>query len=54
VEAAVPPIEGRRWHLAIDTSRPSPWDILPPREQSPHAEVLCRAGPRSVVVLEAR
>jgi glycogen operon protein len=54
VEAAIAPIEGRRWHLAIDTSRASPWDIVPPREQSPHAEVFCRTGPRSVVVLEAR
>ncbi len=54
VKAALPPMPGRRWHVALDTSRSSPQDILAPRQQRPHAEMLYPAGAHSVIVLEAR
>ena len=54
IEAALPPIPGRRWHVAIDTSRPSPLDIVPREAQTPHAETSHAVVGRSVVVLEAR
>ncbi len=54
VEAALPSIRGRRWHLALDTSRPSPGDIISRRAQEPHRMPHYSAGARSVVVLEAR
>jgi glycogen operon protein len=44
---------GRVWRRAIDTSRPSPDDILEASEQTPHAGVAFVAAPRSVVVFEA-
>jgi isoamylase len=54
VDAALPPIPGRRWHVALDTARPPPADILARAEQRPHAAMSCPAAARSVVVLEAR
>ena len=54
VEAALPSIAGRRWHLALDTSRPSPEDILARERQRPHPSASYSANARSVVVLEAR
>jgi glycogen operon protein len=45
---------GRTWHLAVDTSRPTPEDILLPDEQHPVRENGLEVGPRTVVVLEAR
>ena len=54
VKAALPPMPGRRWHVALDTSRSSPQDILAPRQQRPYAEMLYPAGAHSVIVLEAR
>jgi glycogen operon protein len=50
----LPSIAGRRWHVAVDTSRPSPDDVTPPERQRPHDGAAVDAGPRSVVVLEAR
>jgi glycogen operon protein len=50
----LPDIPGRRWHTAIDTSRPPPLDIVTRDQQAPHAERRYKAAPRSVVVLEAR
>jgi glycogen operon protein len=54
VDAALPSIPGRRWNVALDTSRSSPEDIIARARQKPCAEAFCRAGARSVVVLEAR
>jgi glycogen operon protein len=45
---------GRTWHLAVDTSRPTPEDILLPDEQRPVRGNGVEVGPRTVVVLEAR
>jgi glycogen operon protein len=54
VDAALPSIPGRRWNVALDTSRSSPEDIIARERQKPCAEASYRAGARSVVVLEAR
>ena len=54
VDAALPSIPGRRWHAALDTSRPSPEDILARERQTLHPAASYSASARSVVVLEAR
>jgi len=54
VEAALPSIPGRRWHVALDTSRPSPLDIRGRDGQTPHEATVYTAVARSVTVLEAR
>jgi isoamylase len=54
VDAALPQIAGRRWHLALDTGRASPDDIVAPGAQAVHTGASYAAGARSVVVLEAR
>jgi len=53
-DLALPIVPGRRWHRALDTTRPSPEDIMPPAQQRPHPASSYVAGARSVVVLEAR
>jgi glycogen operon protein len=54
VDAPLPSIPGKCWHLALDTSRPPPGDISVPGGQKPHGETSYWANARSVVVLEAR
>jgi glycogen operon protein len=54
VDAPLPAMPGRRWHLALDTSEASPADILARAQQKPHAETFYPVNARSVVVLEAR
>jgi glycogen operon protein len=54
VHAELPAIAGRRWHLALDTSRASPADIVARDAQTPHAGASYSVGERSVAVLEAR
>jgi glycogen operon protein len=54
VDAALPAVPGRSWHLALDTALPSPVEILARGVQTPHAGMSYRADARSVVVLEAR
>jgi isoamylase len=44
---------GRTWKRAIDTSRPSPDDILEPAEQIPYSGRTFVVAPRSVAVFEA-
>lgn len=51
---ALPSDPGRRWCVAVDTSRASPEDIQDPHEQSPLAANEYRVAPRTVVVLESR
>ena len=53
-EVVLPSIPGRRWHVALDTSRPAPFDITARREQRPHATPTYPSTARSVTVLEAR
>jgi glycogen operon protein len=54
IDVDLPALPGRRWHVALDTSRPSPLDIVARERQAPHAERGYVAAARSVVVLEAR
>jgi isoamylase len=54
LDAELPVIPGRTWHVAIDTARPASDDVVPPPRQRPHAAPARRVAPRSVVVLEAR
>ena len=51
---ALPPAPGRRWHVAMDTSRESPWDVTPRHSQVVWMAPRYLSQPRSVVVLEAR
>ena len=53
-EVMVPEIPGRHWHVAIDTARRSPLDIVARARQEPYREHRYRASARSVVALEAR
>ena len=54
LDAAIPAVPARRWHVALDTSRRSPEDISPPQLQKLHVGAHYRAVARSVVVLEGR
>jgi glycogen operon protein len=54
IDVDLPAIPARRWHAALDTSRPSPLDIVAREQQVPHVERGYRAAARSVAVLEAR
>jgi isoamylase len=54
VEADLPVIPGRRWHVALDTLRPPPDDVVPRPRQRPHAATTYLVAPRSVAALEAR
>jgi isoamylase len=54
IDAALPEIPGRAWHLALDTARASPADVVAPGAQTMHAAASYAAAARSVVVLEAR
>jgi isoamylase len=54
IDVMVPKVAGRKWHVAVDSARASPHDIVPRSEQHPHATRHYCARPRSVVVLEAR
>jgi glycogen operon protein len=51
---AVPTLERRRWHLAVDTARESPDDIVVREAQTAWTAPRYLSQPRSVVVLEAR
>lgn len=54
MEAPLPTIAGRSWHLAIDTTQSVPADILAREHQAPVVGESYPVGARSVVVLEAR
>jgi glycogen operon protein len=47
------PPPGRPWRRAIDTSLPSPDDIVDAADQQPYLDAACLLAPRSVVVFEA-
>jgi glycogen operon protein len=51
LEFALPPLADRAWHRVVDTTRPSPADIVVPGEEPRITENGYRTGPRSVVVL---
>ena len=50
----VPAIVGRQWFTAVDTSKPSPEDILDPGLEPRFSGLTCRVEGRSVAVLLAR
>ena len=52
LDFALPALEGRRWHRAVDTSAEQA--MLPPEEQPALTDRTYRIGPRSLVVLEGR
>jgi glycogen operon protein len=52
LEMVLPPIVGRRWRLAVDTSRDSPNDIIPVAAQQPVEQSVISVAARSVVVFE--
>ncbi|MGQ9660261.1 MAG: glycogen debranching protein GlgX [Thermochromatium sp.] len=51
---ALPEIAPARWHLALDTARDSPNDVVSPEDQCPVTEGRQRVRSRSIVVLEGR
>jgi glycogen operon protein len=50
----VPAVEGRQWHMVVDTARPSPLDIAEPGQEKPIAGPRMHVEGRSVVVLLSR
>jgi isoamylase len=50
----VPAIGGRQWFMTVDTSKPSPGDLLEPGLEPRFSGPACRVDGRSVVVLLAR
>jgi isoamylase len=54
VEASLPEIPGRLWHLALDTSRMSPDDIMPSNQQKALESSSYQISGRTVAVFEAR
>jgi glycogen operon protein len=53
-DVELPPIAGRRWHLAVDTALSEPDEIVAPTNQTVFDQPVYHVHPRSVVVLEAR
>jgi pullulanase/glycogen debranching enzyme len=54
VEMPLPQLSGQEWHLAIDTDRASPTDIVAPRQQRQVRLPTYTTAARSVAVLESR
>ncbi len=54
MEMELPVISGQKWHGAVDTSKPSPSDILGIAAQTEIEGKTYRMAPRSVAVLEGR
>jgi glycogen operon protein len=54
IEAEIPELSGRLWHVAVDTAQAPPGDLLEPARQVPLATRVQRVAPRSVMVLEGR
>jgi len=54
VEAPLPQISGRKWHLALDTSRTGPDDIVPRDRQKAFEASIYPITRRTVAVFEAR
>ena len=54
LDAPLPFIKGRQWHIALDTALASPRDISPPDGQNEYPSAHYLSQPRSIAVLEAR
>ena len=50
----IPVVEGRQWHVVVDTAQPSPLDIAEPGEEIPVAGQRIHVQGRSVVILLSR
>jgi glycogen operon protein len=50
----LPPVEGRRWHMSVDTSAPSPGDIAAAGDEVPISQATLAVPPRTVVALVSR
>jgi glycogen operon protein len=48
----LPVIDGKKWCMALDTSQPSPQDIIAPQDQKPFGENLYSVNSKAVVVFE--
>ncbi len=48
----IPQLPGKKWRVAIDTSRQSPHDIIPPKEQKSLNERFYTVNNKTIVVLE--
>lgn len=54
VNASLPAVPNRAWHLAVDTHLQSPQDITEPSQQTRFTKSHYAVKPRAVVVLESR
>ena len=54
IDVELPQIADRTWHVAIDTARESPLDVVERARQVPYAGSRYRTSAHSVVALEAR
>ena len=50
----LPKLENRSWHLAVDTARAMPEDVIEPKKQKPLSRKTVQVNSRSVVVYESR
>jgi glycogen operon protein len=50
----LPKINGRQWHLSVDTGKSAPVDIIEFAQQKPLAGEIYQVSQRSVVVFEAK
>ena len=49
----LPQLEGKKWCVAVDTSKPSPNDIILPEQQKTYEETHYKINNKSVVILES-
>ena len=54
IDVELPRIADRTWHVAIDTAREPPLDVVERARQMPYADLRYSTNGHSVVVLEAR
>jgi glycogen operon protein len=54
IDFDLPPVAGRRWHLAVDTAEAPPLDVSEPGQEKLIAGNSLRAQGRSVVVLVSK
>ena len=54
IDVEVPRTDGRTWHVAVDTARAPPFDVVERARQTPFTGSQYRTSAHGVVVLEAR
>ncbi len=50
----LPKLENRSWHLAVDTARAMPGDVIEPKKQQPVSRETVEVNSHSVVIYESR